>query len=347
MGVNFLDLPFSAVKYGGPSGYWSIVIAFLLIIPVVLVMIALHKRFPSRNLFEVAPDLIGKPLSYLGNFLFLAAFLIHIILAFRDEADLIDIYLLNRTPLFVIMIVLLLCIGYAAVNGLSAVIRFTSFLLIPAYILRLFIEVLTFQSMKTSHLLPLFSQAPTQYLLGGLALTGYFLPITTFFLLSNRLKKPAKAGKAIFGALGGIFPVYLLAFIGTVGNFGAEYTLSFAWPEIAATNHINIPYLVLEQAGLLFLIIWITTFFATKTLFIYIVASGLKTQFPKLKYRSTVVILLLLTGILAMLFPNSLLVREIFTAIRPWLMVPLVGYPILVYLAAVIRGQRGGLENEV
>lgn len=341
MGTNFLDLPYPAVKYGGPSGYWCIGIAFLLIIPVVLVASALRKRFPDQNLLEAAPEIIGKPLASIGNLFFLSPFVIQLIFALRDGADLIHMYLLNRTPLLAVLIVIILSVCYVAVNGLSAVIRFINFLLIPAYFLRIVIELLTLQKMESTHLLPLFSATPRLYLTGGLMLVGYFLPITAIFLLSNHLKKPAKVGRAIFGALGGVFPVYLLAFIGTIGNFGAEYTLSFAWPEIMATNHISIPFLVLEQMGLLFLIIWITSFFGANTLNVYIVAGGLRMQFPKLKYSWTVIFLLLVTGVAAMLFSNAILVREVFIIARPWLMVPVTVYPLFVYLVAVIRRKRG------
>lgn len=345
MGANFLDLPYSAVKYGGPSGYWSVGIAFLLIIPVVTVAIGLQKRFPNQNLLELAPVVIGRPLALIGNLLFICMYFIWLIFALRDGSEMIHSYLLNRTPLLAVMLILLVCIGYVAVNGLSAVIRFINFLVIPTYILRLFIEILTFQQMKSTHLLPLFSETPERYLMGGLSLIGYFLPVTAIFLLYHRLKQPEKVGSAVFGALAGIFPVYLLAFLGTVGNFGAKYTLTFAWPEIAATNHINIPLLVMEQMGLLFLIVWITTFFSTKTLYFYIIGNGLKTIFPKLKYRWVVFGLLILVGGGAMFFPNSIVVRKAFIWVRPWLMIPATFYPFLVYLIAVMRGKRGK-QNE-
>ncbi|HEX2953527.1 MAG TPA: GerAB/ArcD/ProY family transporter [Bacillota bacterium] len=346
MGANFLDLPYGAARYGGPSGYWSVGIAFILFIPVVFLAIALHKRFPDQNLFEVAPEIIGKPLAFIGNLLFLAPFFVQLVLALRDGSDLNHLYLLNQTPLWAVVIVILFCVGYVTLGGLSSIVRFMNFLLIPNFILRLIMEILTFQTMKATHLLPLFSETPGRYLIGGLLLNGYFLPVTAVFLLSNRIKKPAKFGPAIFGALGGIFPIYLLAFIGTVGNFGAEYTQSFAWSEVVATNHINIPYLILEQVGLIFLILWITTFFATMTLVVYTLGSGLKSQIRALNYRWTVVGVLAVAGVGAMLFPNSIVVREAFTAIRPWLMLPVTVYPILVYLVAVMRGIRGGLQNE-
>lgn len=341
MGTNFLDLPYYASKSGGPSGYWSILLAFILISPLAFVAQAFQNRFPGRNLLEVAPEVIGKPLALIGNLLFLSGFFIWLIFALRDGANLIHVYLLDLTPLQAIMLILLVCIGYVAGNGLAAVVRFMNFLLIPPYILRLFVLLLTLQRSETTHLLPFFSETPGSYLLGGLELTGFFIPIPAIFFLSSKLKNRADVWRVTLWALAGILPIYMLAFVGTVGSLGVEYTQYFAWPEIPTTNHIDIPFLVLEQVGLLFLIIWITTFYGSKILYFYIVTSGLRTQFPVLKYRWTLMGLLILEGALAMLFPNVIMERRAFIQVRPWLMVPLIGYPAIVYLIAVIRGKRG------
>jgi spore germination protein len=318
-----------------------VLIAFILISPVVLLVVALKKRFPDQNLFEAAPGVIGKPLTLIGNMLFVGSFLIYVSLAIRDGVDLVGSYMLSRTPLLMVMLILLASITYLVINGLAAVSRFTAFLLIPVFAFRLLMELLSLQKIELTSLLPLFSQTPGQYLIGGMALTGYFLPITAIFLLSNRLQKPAKLGPVLFGALGVIFPVYMLGFIGTVGIFGARYTQSFNWPELIATNHVNIPFLGIEQLGLLLLIVWLTSFFATKAFYAYIVTSGSKQQFPVFKYRWIAVAILLLMGVIGLYIHSNIAVHQLFTQTRPWLMIPVTIYPLLVYIIALLRGKRG------
>ncbi len=341
IGTNFLDLPYYAAKYGGPSGYWSVLIAFILISPVVLLVVAFKNRFPDQNLFEAAPGVIGKPLALVGNMLFIGSFLFYVSLAIRVEADLVGTYILNRTPVLVIILILLASIAYLVINGLTAVSCFTAFLLIPVYGFRLLMELLSLQKIELTSLLPLFSQTPGQYLIGGMSLTGYFLPITAMFLLSNRLQKPVKLDSVLFGVLGVIFPLFLLSFIGTVGIFGVEYTQSFNWPELNATNHVNIPFLGIEQLGLLLKIVWLTSFFATTAFYIYIVTSGSKQQFPALKYRWIAIVILVLVGVIGLSIHSDIAVHQLFTQTRPWLMIPVTVYPLLVYIIALLRGKRG------
>lgn len=341
IGANFLDLPYYAVKYAGPSGYWSLLIAFILVTPLVWVAKAFQKRFPGQNLFEVAPLVIGKPGALIGNICFVSCFLVRFILAIRDGVDLVLIYLLNRTPFCAVLLLLLVSIGYVAANGLAAVNRFINFLLIPVVLFRVLMKLLSLQKMEITHLLPLFSATPTNYLLGGLTITGYLLPVTAIFLISNQLKQPQNLQKPVFGALGIIFPIYLLGFLGTVGSFGTAYTQTFAWPEISAINHIHIPFLVLEQAGLLFLIIWMTTFFATMIFYAALIAGGLAQQFPKLKYSWIVWALLLVAGGVGLVIPNAMTVRHLYINLRPWAMLPVSVYPLLVYGVAWLRGKLG------
>ncbi|HYH04592.1 MAG TPA: GerAB/ArcD/ProY family transporter, partial [Bacillota bacterium] len=159
----------------------------------------------------------------------------------------------------------------------------------------------------------------------------------TFFLIHPCLSKHKKILKVLFGTTGITLIIFILAIVGTIGVFGATYTQYFAWPELNAVNHVNIPYLAVEQAGLLFLIVWLTTFFVACAFYIYLVAQSLTLQFPIFKYRWTVIVVLLIIGACGLLLPNAPLVHAWFTSLRIWAMVPWVGYPVIVYFTAVLR----------
>ncbi len=341
LGSNFLDLSSCLAKYSGPSGYWSLGVAALIMLLVIGLAQLIGGRFPGQNLWGIAPGVIGKPLAHIGNLLFLSSFLIWCCLAIRDGVDLILTYLLNRTPFWAALLLFLSGVAYIALNGLATVSRFIAFLLVPVYILRIIMGLFILQKIEVSHLLPLFSDTPGEYLRGGLVITVFFLPLTTNFLMINRLKKPAKAGLISLSALGGVFPVFLLGILGTIGTFGAKYTQFFNWPEISAVHHVNIPFMVIEQLGLLFVIVWITTFFATQIYYFYVIADGLKQQFPALNYQWTIIILSISAGIIGMVYPSSIVAHQLFSRIRPWLIIPVTAYPGLLYLMALLRKKRG------
>lgn len=336
MGLSFLDIPYNAAKVG-PSGYWSAFIAFGLTVALIWLISAFSRRFPDSNLFEVAPKAIGRIPALIGNIMFISVFLLWLIFSIRDSANLVLIYMLNRTPLWVILAVFLTGAGYVAFSGLKSVAYLASFVLIPTVVFRLVMQLFSFQKMATSHLLPAFSAPLADYMGGGLVLFCYFSPVITFFLIHPNLTKKKTVTPVLFGTTGMALLIFILAIVSTIGVFGATYTQYYAWPELNAVNHVNIPFLSVEQAGLLFLIVWLTTFFVACAFYLYLVAQGLTLQFPALKYRWVLIGLLLLIGVSGFLFPNAPLVHTWFTSFRIWAMAPWVIYPAIIYFIAVLR----------
>jgi hypothetical protein len=105
-------------------------------------------------------------------------------------------------------------------------------------------------------------------------------------------------------------------------------------------HRISIPYLVLEQVGLLFLIVWLTLFLIAGSLYFAAIAGGLKQQFPKLNFQWTVIGLLVLVGAFGLLIPNGVTANWFFDLLRRWIFLPVVAYPLLVYIVALLRGIR-------
>jgi len=172
-------------------------------------------------------------------------------------------------------------------------------------------------------------------------MANVFLPITAIFLVYPLVKK---TGKLTLPALAAGFIAalsFLLGVLGAIGSFSAELVSRFAWSEFATIQQINIPFLVLEQVGLIFLVIWIIMFLVATSFYFSAVARSLCQQFPVFNYRLTALALLVLVFIGTMLFPDAITAHSIFTLFRRWLMLPVFVYPFIVYLMALIRGKKG------
>lgn len=341
LGQDFLNQPHYAAKICGASGYWALCIAFILIIPVIFLIVAFKRRFPKQNLLDASAVALGKPLADIGNLLYLSIFLFYALLAIRDATDLVMSYMLERTPIWVVLFVFLLGCGYIAINGLSGVIRMISFVLIPTVFFRLFIQSIAFQQFSVSQILPLVTATPLEYLQGSLMLTNGFMAVIPILLIYHLTEQPRKLFATILGAAGSAFIVFLIEILGVIGVFGAAFAQRFTWSNLALIHRINIPYLVLEQIGPLFLVVWLTMFLCSMAFNFYLVAGGVNQLFPRWNYRLLVLILLAIVGISGLFLPNMSLVTRIFTVYRVWAMAPLVCYPVIVYGAALIRGKRG------
>ena len=342
LGMDFLDLPYEAARNCGPSGYWPFLISICLAaLPLVFLAILMQRRFPDQNLIVTATQVLGKPLAMIGNFILLGAYTLWLILTVRDSANLVLTYFLNRTPIWAVVVFFLLGIGYIVVNGLKPVIRLAAFVIIPAVTIRLMMQLFALQGLKTSLLLPLLSASPIHYLLGGLTMTNVFFPLSTIFLIYPLNQKPQKLHTAALCAVGIASLSFLLGIVGAIGTFGAELTQHFEWSEFAAVHHINVVFLVLEQVGLLFLVIWLSMFFVGVAFYFSIIAKSIQQQCSVFHYRPTCIVLIILVGVAVLFFfPNDFVSHTVFTVLRRWLILPVTVYPLFVYLMSILKGKR-------
>lgn len=345
-GLDFLVTPYDVAKTSGPSAYWAVLLSLILILPLIGLITLFKNRFPDEDLFQVASRVFGKPLALLGNLSFLGIFLIWLVTVVPNACYLISTYLLDRTPVIAIEITLLAAVGYIAVAGLKAVCRMAAFIFIPTIVFRLFMQLISLQNVTTSFLQPVFSMHPLGYLNGGIVTLSNFIPLSTAFLIYPLLKKPGKLSTVLLGAAASGTLLLFLSVVGSIGIFSAPVCQRFIWPNLEAVHSLSIPYLVMEQFGLLFIIVWLTMFLIAVSYYFVILAGGLTQQFPVLNFHYTIIGLLVLTGISGlMVFPNTYWLNTVFTSIRHYGIGPVVIYPFIVYVVALFRGKRGRLHE--
>lgn len=345
-GLDFLVTPYDVAKISGPSAYWAVLLSLVLILPLIGLVILFKNRFPDEDLFQVASRVLGKPLALLGNLSFLGVFLIWLVTVVPNACYLISTYLLDRTPVMVIEIMLLAAVGYIAVAGLKAVCRMAAFIFIPTIVFRLAMQLLSFQNMTLSFLQPVFSMHPLSYLNGGIATLSNFIPLSTAFLIYPLLKKPGKLSAGLLGAAASGTLLLFLSVVGSIGIFSAPVCQRFIWPNLEAVHSLSIPYLVMEQFGLLFVMVWLTMFLIAVAYYFVILAGGLTQQFSALNFHYTIIGLLILAGIGGLIvFPNTYRLNTVFTSIRHYAIFPVVIYPFIVYVIALFRGKRGRIHE--
>ncbi len=343
-GLDSLITPYDVAKTSGPSAYWAVILSSILILPLIGLVTLFKNRFPEEDLFQVASQVLGKPLALFGNLSFLGVFLIWLVIVVPNACYLISTYLLDRTPVIVIEITLLAATGYIAVTGLKAVCRMAALIFIPTIVFRLFMQLISLQNVTISFLQPVFSMHPLSYLNGGIATLNNFIPLSTAFY--PLLKKPGKLSTGMLGAAASGTLILFLGVIGTIGIFSAPVCQRYIWPNLEAVHSLSIPYLVMEQFGLLFIIVWLIMFLIAISYYFVILAGGLTQQFPVLNFHYTIIGLLVLIGVSGLaIFPNAYKLHAVFTSIRHYAIFPVVIYPFIVYAVALLRGKRGRLHE--
>jgi spore germination protein KB len=339
MGLSYLIPYQEAAKACGPSVYLAVLVALLLVAPFIFLIAGLQQRFPEENLLGAAAATYGRVGGTLLNLLFLAALVFQIIFGVRNTAELIITYSLSKTPLGAVIALILICSGFFVKDGLVGVSRLAGFVFIPVLLFRILIMLFSLPGIEPSHLLPLISARPLDYLQGGLSLALFFGPASTGLLfIYPLLSKPAKL-KSVTGCL--LTALALLVFFSVMlvtGIFGDTGLQSYIWPVFEAIRLTDISFLALDQVGLIFLIVWFTAFLTGLALVLYLSGSGLKQQFKNLDYRWCLGGNILVVAAGAVLIPNLFYDLRVFMMISKGVLAFIYLYPLLVYVGALIRG---------
>jgi spore germination protein (amino acid permease) len=339
LGIAYLLPPKEAAQICGSSSYWAVLVTFLLVFPAVFLAQALQKHFPDHNILAASKETFGNYLGACLNLFFLALLIGNAIAIIRDTAELVSTYLLDTTPNWAVIGLFLLCSGFIASHGLTGISRLAGFVFIPTLTLRILLQFLALQDLKVTHLLPLFSASPIDYLKGGLTLTTAFGPLLVgLFFIYPLLAKPKKMTSIALGLIGGQTVILFFTMIIVIGVFGAVNVQTYIWPIFEVDRRIDIPLLVFNQVGLLFLIVWFTMFLVGFSFYLYVFASSMKQQFEKLNYLWCLIGILVLIQAGGMLIPNLWVDLWILRIIRHNALYLIYGYPLLIWVGTLVRG---------
>ena len=165
--------------------------------------------------------------------------------------------------------------------------------------------------------------------------------------ISLMFLKPLKSFPRIAGgALLFLAIFYGIYAFGSIGVFGHQYIVRYAWPSLEFLHNVDFPFLFLEQAGLIMLVDWIALVLVGSGYLYYAIALGSSKVTGSLDYKRWVWLLLPFTFVLIILPANVAETKQIvdFVVKIGWIF--LFAYPIMLWLIAVLLKRRGLSTHE-
>ncbi len=339
MGLAYLTPLHDVAKTCGPSAYLAVLSAGIMLLPFVFLILGLQHRFPEKNILGAATETFGKIPGTILNLFYLGALFFQVIVVVYNTAELIITYSLNRTPLWAVMVLILISSGFFVKNGLVGISRLAGFVFIPVFFFRILILAFATQGFEVNQLLPVISAGPLEYLQGGNSIAMIFGPAGIGLLfIYPLLSKPGKLKLITASLLGTQILITFVSFSIVIGVFGDIGLQSYAWPVFEVIRRIDISFLALDQLGVIFLIIWFTALLIGLSLVFYILGGGLSQQFSKLKYWWCLLGSISIVGIGTLWIPSQFYDFYIFRVISKNFIIFFYGYPLLIYIGALVRG---------
>ncbi|MCL6592713.1 MAG: spore germination protein [Alicyclobacillus sp.] len=265
IGVGILAFPRLAVETAGTAAPLATAVAVGLMVAAGSLLAHVLSQSPQDNLFESSTRLLGRLFGGLLTLALTLYFLELTALAAREFGEVVVTSVLQRTPVEVTILVMILLAALAARNNVIVFARILTFYMPFVYFPALVIVLLTLKNAEIVHMQPLFNVFSTVSWYGFVQAVKTVAALFPNFMVAGlvipHLYRPQRAvrwtalGIAMAGSL------YLIVMLATLSVFGTGEMRRLLWVTLELAKTAAAPLLFLERTDPVFLAVWVTAVF--------------------------------------------------------------------------------------
>ncbi|MBN8209172.1 GerAB/ArcD/ProY family transporter [Bacillus sp. NTK071] len=334
VGVGVLSLPTSLYAGSGTDGWITLLITGVVIQGVIFILYLLSNRFPSSTLYEYAPKIVGKYIAFLISLLYIAFAISTAVIVLELFETTIKTWILFRTPMLAILLLLTITGTYLAVGKLKVMGRFYQFvsiLIVPLVIMAAY----TLKDADLRYILPIGENGIGTILKatqkGIVSMLGFEIILFVYPYVQDK-------GKAAFksATLANIAVTSLYAFLTfTSYVFFSPKQLQMI-PEPIVYMLKGVSFIIVDRVDLLFLSIWIISVMTSYASYLYIGGKGIQYLTKRKKTTGSIILVAAISLILSMFTHDRYTVEVIagYHAKASYFFA--LGIPISLYILSLI-----------
>lgn len=283
IGIRVLTLPRVLAGIAATDSWISVILGGFLTLGVGLALYWLGIKHPGLNGSEITLKLMGNVMGKLG----LILIAIHVggamALSIEIYSNSVRLFLLNKTPYWVISGAMLFLGLYATIKGLKTIASMVNILLPQLLFFMVLLLILPYKRIDPQNILPLYETGVMPIGKGALEVFDTLYEITIISYIMPYFKERKDVFKWIFPGV--IIPVGIYLGIVTIGImvFGAQEMTRMVFPTISLAKSIELEGRLLERAESLFMIVWTIVAFFLITFSFYVGYLNLRAWFPNKK----------------------------------------------------------------
>lgn len=339
IGVGVLSLPNSLANALGHDGWIPIIITAILIMGLYLVYCQIFLLNPGKDFFQIGRENLGF-FFYVTLIIFMVYLLLLLAIVSRNLGELIKIFLLQTTPIHVIIISFILASTYLASYEIDSIARAGYFIYPIIIVFAVLVVLISLPKADFTHLLPVFQTDLLSIAKGvkeclfsfyGIEIVVFALP----FIAEEDHNKVVKSG--IYG-IATIGMIYIALYIMTLAHFSIDQIKKVNYPILVLVRQLDLPGFFLENLDGPVIALWVLVVFATFVPAYY----GLGKIFSKLlktkKHKYFILALAPIVFLVAMLPENFI---QLLTTMQRYFnivsSVTVILLPIILLIAVYIR----------
>lgn len=269
LGVDILTVQRRMVEKAGRDAWISLLLGGLLTLISGTLSYLLSVQYPGKDLPEILIEIGGR---FLGR-IFLAAVAAYILLylgvSIRVFTQALLIFLLDRTPIFVLILFISLVTGYAVFKDLDTIGKVVDILFPITMLTVFFIMLLALPQSNPIRLRPVLYHNTSDTLKA--VLPGYqrFTGASLILYFMKHVRR--SRGTFLWYLAGLVIPIvsYAALTLISIMVFGTRETITQAYPTLTLIKSIQFPSVFLERLESLAAVFWIGLVFNASTLFYY------------------------------------------------------------------------------
>jgi spore germination protein (amino acid permease) len=259
IGSGILSLPRTTAKIIGHDAWIAVLLgAFLPILSILLIHLLCNKH-PNMDFVDLSQKLAGK---IVGKILVLC-FIVYCTMASgiicRIFLEAIKLFLLIKTPLIVLVVLILIAAAYLAACDIRILGRVNELIFYVLPICLIFTIPFTISHGDFLQLMPVMSHSFKEYMEAAFKTSFAFSGFEISFLAYAYVNKKEKILKAGIASIIITALIYFYIVVIALIVFGDGLVQKFTFPSVRILATAEIP--VLERIEFLFLLLWITVAF--------------------------------------------------------------------------------------
>ncbi|TVX99058.1 GerAB/ArcD/ProY family transporter [Cohnella terricola] len=333
----------ATVTAAGQDTWISMLLAGLIGLGIVLLIVKLSMRYPQQTFVQYSQTIMGK---WAGRLLIVPYFIMWIFLnsmVLRNSADFVYLALFTKTPLYVIMVTLMILVVYVVfTGGLTGIARCGELMGPIILVVILGTCLLSINHLNWHLLTPVFwDSGGTGILKGTLPAAAFYGDVIMFSMVFAFMSNPKQAlSRTMWGiALSSVLVLFGAALV--IMTFGPELPARMWAPFFGMTRFISVLGFI-QNVDIFVVVIWLFSAFIKLSLFLFVTVYGTAQWLNLKNWRSLIWVLAPLILIFALLPQNATAPIKDYVQ-QFWLpyVIPInvIGIPLLLWGVSMMRGK--------
>jgi len=341
IGVGILSLPSEMATILENDGWIPIIIGGLLFIPILIMIDRLYKMYPNRTIVEMGMEIYGR----LFFSIFMIIILVYLVMleayTLRVFGEVVKSYLLEITPIEVIIFTMVLAISYLARSELLVVAR-TANMIYPILLgLIILLIVISIPNSDPTNMLPAFQSDFKNIPKGIVASLVSFAGYEIIFVAYPYSEDTDNRLKYVMRGLLIVTVIYVIVFVICLSLFGIDQLKREIWPTMALANEVDLGGYFVENLEGIVLALWSFVVYSTSGPILFFAGRTLSMIFNTKSHDLFIFLLIPIVYVIAILPENVIVVYNQFGEILNYLtLVSIVIMPIVFVIGAWIKKRR-------